>query len=265
MGMLNNKRALIVGVVNTYSIAYGIAKSMHREGAELAFSYQNSKLEDRIAKIASEFGSKIYLPCDLADDEQITSLFNELSSFWDHFDILVHSAAFAPSNMLEENYLDNLTRDGFRISHDISSYSFSALAKEARKMMIGRNGAMLTLTHLGGEKALVNYNVMGLAKASLESSVRYLASNLGKDQIRVNAISAGAIKTIAASGIKNFRRMLSYGEQVAPLQRNVTQEEVGNAAAFLCSDLASGITGEIMHVDAGLSTLAFPGIEIFMA
>ncbi len=263
MGMLANKRALIVGAINNYSIAYGIAKCMHREGAELAFTYQNEKIKERAENIASEFNSKIIIPCDLAFDEQIVNVFIELKKHWDKFDILVHSAAFAPSDQLDGNYLDCVTRDGFKIAHEISSYSFAALAKEARSMIIGRNGAMLTLTHLGAEKSLINYNVMGLAKASLEANVRYLAAGAGEQGIRVNAISAGAVKTLAASGIKNFKKMLSYGERVAPLKRNVTQEEVGNTAAFLCSDLASGITGEVIHVDAGLNTVGFPGLDTF--
>lgn len=263
MAILKNKRALIIGVLNNHSIAHGIAKAMSIEEAELAFSYQNEKTKDRVESIAKELGSEIVLPCDLSSDTQIDKLFTELANNWDKFDILVHSVAFAPSDQLDGNYLTCLTREGFRIAHDISSYSFSGLAKVALPMMKGRKGAMLTLTHLGAEKSLVNYNVMGLAKASLEANVRYLAAAVGPDGIRANGISAGAVKTLAASGIKNFKKMLSYGERVAPLRRNVTQEEIGNAAVFLCSDLASGITGEILHVDAGLNTVGFPGIEIF--
>lgn len=263
MGLLQNKRVLIVGAINNYSIAYGIAKSMHREKAELAFTYQNEKIKDRVEKIAEEMDSKIIFPCDLAYDDQITALFDNLKNHWDKFDIIVHSAAFAPSDQLEGNYIDCITREGFKIAHDISSYSFAALAKAALPMMKGRKGALLTLSHLGAEKSLINYNVMGLAKASLEANVRYLASSLGTEDIRVNGISAGAVKTLAASAIKNFRKMLTYGEKVSPLHRNVTPEEIGNAAAFLCSDLASGITGEILHVDAGLSIVGFPGIDIF--
>lgn len=263
MAMLKNKRALIVGVLNSYSIAYGIAQCMYREGASLAFTYQNDKLKERVETIAQEFNSQITFPCDLSSDEQLESLFKMLSNHWDGIDILVHSAAFAPGDQLDGNYLDCINREGFRIAHDISSYSFSGLAKAAVPMMKGRKGSLLTLTHLGAEKSLINYNTMGLAKASLEASVRYLAAALGPNGIRVNSISAGAVKTLAASGIKNFKKMLSYGERVSPLRRNVTQEEVGNVAAFLCSDLASGITGEIVHVDAGLNTVGFPGIEVF--
>ena len=263
MSMLKNKRALIVGVLNNYSIAYGIAQCMSREGASLAFTYQNDKLKERVEAVAKEFGSSMVFPCDLSSDEQLELLFKNLSNQWDGLDIVVHSAAFAPADQLDGNYIDCINREGFRIAHDISSYSFSGLAKAAVSMMKGRKGALLTLTHLGAEKSLINYNAMGLAKASLEASVRYLAAALGPSGIRVNSISAGAVKTLAASGIKHFKKMLSYGERVSPLRRNVTQEEVGNVAAFLCSDLASGITGEIVHVDAGLNTVGFPGIEVF--
>lgn len=261
MGILKNKRALIVGAINTHSIAYGIAKSMHREGAEIAFTYQSENIKERVEKIAKDVDSKIIIPCDLAHDDQINALFATLANHWDKFDILVHSAAFAPTEQLEGNYVECVTREGFKIAHDISSYSFAALAKAARPMMLGTKGALLTLSHLGAEKALINYNVMGLAKASLEANVRYLAYSLGNDDIRVNGISAGAVRTLAASAVKNFRRMLTYGEKVSPLHRNVTIDEIGNAAMFLCSDMASGITGEIMHVDAGLNTVGFPGIE----
>ena len=263
MGILKNKRALIVGAINTHSIAYGIAKSMKREGANIAFTYQSEKIKERVEKIANEMNSNIIFPCDLAYDDQIDSVFSGLKRHWNKFDILVHSAAFAPSDQLDGNYIDCVTREGFKIAHDISSYSFSALAKAARHMMLEQNASLLTVSHLGAEKALTNYNVMGLAKASLEANVRYLANSLGSDGIRVNAISAGAVRTLAASAVKSFRKMLTYGEKVSPLHRNITQQEVGNAAVFLCSDLASGITGEILHVDAGLNIVAFPGIDNF--
>ena len=263
MGILQNKRALIVGAINTHSIAYGIAKCMHHAGANLAFTYQNEKIKERVEKIAVELNSNITFPCDLGYDEQISELFGNLSNHWDKFDILVHSAAFAPSDQLEGNYVNCITRDGFRIAHDISSYSFAALAKAAHPMMQGQKGALLTISHLGAEKALINYNVMGLAKASLEANVRYLANSLGPEGIRVNAISAGAVRTLAASAVKSFRKMLTYGEKVSPLHRNVTLEEIGNSAVFLCSDLASGITGEIRHVDACLNIVGFPGIDTF--
>jgi enoyl-[acyl-carrier protein] reductase I len=262
MGFLTGKRALIVGVASQRSIATGIAEAMHREGAELAFTYQTEKLRSRVEDCAAEYGgSKIILPCDVADDAQIDAVFAELGKHWDKFDILVHSVGFAPREAIEGGFLDGLTRENFRIAHDISAYSLSALAKAARPMMQGRNGAILTLSYLGAERALANYNVMGVAKAALEASVRYLALNLGPEGTRVNAISAGPIKTLAAAGIANFRKMLTHVEQYAPLRRSVTIEDVGNVAAFLCSDLAAGVTGEITYVDAGYNILGMTGIE----
>ena len=251
MGFLQGKNALIVGLASNRSIAWGIAKAMQREGANLAFSYQNDKLKERVAKLAGEFDSDIVLPCDVASDEQIEAVFAALGQHWDGLDIIVHSVAFAPRSELEGSYVDSVTREGFKTAHDISAYSFTALAKAGRAMMQGRNGALLTLSYLGAERVLPNYNVMGLAKASLEANVRYMADSLGPEGTRVNAISAGPIRTLAASGIKDFRAMLDYSEKNTPLRRNVTIEEVGNAAAFLCSDLASGITGEITYVDGG--------------
>ncbi len=255
MSFLNNKRALIVGVASNRSIAWGIAQAMRREGAELAFTYQNDRLMSRVEKLAGECDSDIIIPCDVEDDQQIEAIFEHLDNYWDHLDIIVHSIAFAPREALEGDYLDNMTRDGFRIAHDISSYSFAALAKGGRQMMHGRNGALLTLTYLGATRAMPNYNVMGLAKASLEANVRYLAYTLGPDGLRVNAVSAGPIRTLAAAGIGNFRRMLEHVETNAPLRRNVSIDDVGNTGAFLCSDLASGITGEIVHVDAGYNII----------
>ncbi len=255
MGFLHGKRALIVGIASTRSIAWGIASAMHREGAQLAFTYQSEKLRSRVDEAAAEFGSNIVLPLDVADDAQIDNAFVELAKHWDGFDILVHSVGFAPRETLQGGFLDNLTREGFSIAHDISSYSLAALAKAARPAMQGRAAAILTLSYLGAERALANYNVMGLAKASLEANVRYLAYQLGAEGIRVNAVSAGPIKTLAAAGVGNFRKMLDQAEQAAPLRRNVTIEEVGNVAAFLCSDLASGVTGEITYVDAGYNTV----------
>lgn len=260
MGFLSGKRALIVGLASTRSIAWGIAKAMHREEAELAFTYQNEKLRERVEDMAAQCGSEIAMPCDVGSDEQINAVFEHLDNYWDHLDIIVHSVAFAPREQLEGPYLDCVTREGFRIAHEISSYSFAALAKAGRNMMQGRNGALLTLSYLGAERTVPNYNVMGLAKASLEANVRYMAQTLGPEGIRVNAISAGPIKTLAAAGISDFRRFLDYVEKSAPLRRNVTIEEVGNASAFLCSDLASGITGEIMYVDSGFNTTGMGGI-----
>jgi enoyl-[acyl-carrier protein] reductase I len=255
MGFLNGKRALIVGCASTRSIAWGIAQAMRREGAELAFTYQNDKLLARVEKFAAECDSDIVLPCDVASDEQIEAAFEHLDDYWDHFDILVHSVAYAPREELEGDYLDSVTRAGFNTAHEISSYSFAALAKAGRNMMQGRDAALLTLSYLGAERVLPNYNVMGLAKASLEANVRYMATSLGPENIRVNAISAGPIRTLAASGIKNFRAMLDYNAHNTPLRRNTTIEEVGNAAAFLCSDLASGISGEITYVDGGYNII----------
>jgi len=261
MGFLENKRILIVGLASHRSIAWGIAHAMRREGAELAFTYQNEKLQDRVEKMASELDSEIVVPCDVSSDEEIDKVFDHLDNYWDGLDSIVHSVAFAPRNELEGDYLDNVSRDGFRTAHEISSYSFAALAKAGRNMMEGRDGAMLTLSYLGAVRAMPNYNVMGLAKASLEANVRYMAQSLGPDGIRVNGISAGPIKTLAAAGISNFRRMLDEVEQAAPLRRNVTIEQVGNVAAFLCSDLANGITGEITYVDSGYNTIGMRPLE----
>jgi enoyl-[acyl-carrier protein] reductase I len=258
MGFLSGKRALIVGLASNRSIAWGIAKAMQRQGAELAFTYQNDKLHDRVAKMAGECGTEITVPCDVSSDEEIDAVFDHLDNYWDHLDIIVHSVAFAPRTELEGDYLEKVSREGFRVAHEISSYSFSALAKAGCRMMEGRDGALLTLSYYGAEKAMPNYNIMGLAKASLEANVRYMAQSLGPDGIRVNAISAGPIKTLAAAGISNFRKMLDLMERTAPLRRNVSIEEVGNTAAFLCSDLASGITGEVAHVDAGYNITGMP-------
>ena len=260
MGFLQGKRALIVGIASTRSIASGIAEAMHREGAELAFTYQSEKLKSRVEDAARECGSDIVLPLDVAEDAQIASVFEELGRRWDGFDILVHSVGFAPREALEGGFLDGLTRENYRIAHDISAYSLAALAKAARPQMTGRNGSILTLSYLGAARALANYNVMGLAKASLEACVRYLALNLGPEGTRVNAISAGPIKTLAAAGIGNFRKMLGHVEENAPLRRSVTIEDVGNVAAFLCSDLAAGVTGEVTYVDAGYNIIGMTGI-----
>ena len=255
MGFLTNKRALIVGLASNRSIAWGIAQAMHREGAELAFTYQNDRLKDRVERMAAELGSEISVPCDVSNDGEIDAVFEHLDDYWDHLDILVHSVAYAPQGQLEGDYLDNVTREGFRIAHEVSSYSFAALAKAGAPMMEGRNGALLTLTYLGAERTMPNYNVMGLAKASLEANVRYIANSLGPDGIRCNGISAGPIKTPAAAGIGGFRKMLAHIEKHAPMRRNVTIEDVGNTAAFLCSDLAAGITGEIIYVDSGYRSI----------
>jgi enoyl-[acyl-carrier protein] reductase I len=260
MGFLTGKRALITGVASDRSIAYGIAAAMHREGAELAFTYQNDKLKGRVEKFAAQFGSSIVIPCEVADDASIAAAFQQLGEQWDGLDIVVHSIAFAPKEQLSGSIVDNTTREGSSIAHDISAYSFLALARYAKPMMAGRKGSMLALSYLGAVAAIPNYNVMGMAKASLEAGVRFMAADLGPQGIRVNAISAGPIRTLAASGIAGFRKMLDHFEKYAPLRRNVTIEEVGNAAAFLCSDLASGITGEITYVDGGWNILGMSGL-----
>lgn len=262
MGILSGKRALIVGVASKHSIAYGIADAFHEQGAELAFTYQNDKLKSRVVGFAESWGSTLTFPCDVASDEEIDKVFADLKQHWDSVDIIVHAVGFAPAHELDGNYVDVTTREGFHTAHDISSYSFVALAKGARSHgLLNDHSALTTLSYLGSEKVLPNYNVMGLAKASLEASVRYMAVALGGDGVRVNAISAGPIKTLAASGIKSFRRMLNENAGRAPLKRNVTQKEVGNAAAFLGSDLASGVTGEVMYVDCGFNITGMGTLE----
>ncbi|MBP5998402.1 MAG: enoyl-ACP reductase FabI [Azonexus sp.] len=256
MGFLADKKILITGLLSKHSIAYGIAKACHREGAQLAFTYQSERFEDRIKKFAAEFGSDITIPVDVASDDQIDALFVELGKRWDGLDGLVHSIAYAPTEAIEGDFLNGISREAFRIAHEISSYSYPALVKGARPMMQGRKASALALSYLGAERTMPNYNTMGLAKASLEAATRYLAFCLGPEGIRANAISAGPIKTLAASGIGNFGKLLAYNSHNAPLRRNVTIEEVGNAAAFMLSDLASGITGEILYVDGGMNTTA---------
>ncbi|MGB8250940.1 MAG: enoyl-ACP reductase FabI, partial [Azonexus sp.] len=254
MGFLADKKILITGLLSKHSIAYGIAKACHREGAQLAFTYQNERFLDRITKFAKEFDSTLVFPLDVSSDEQIDNVFSELAKHWDGLDGLVHSIAFAPTEAIEGDFLNGISRESFRIAHEISSYSYPALAKAARPMMQGRKGSLLALSYLGAERTMPNYNTMGLAKASLEAATRYLAFSLGPEGTRANAISAGPIKTLAASGIGNFGKLLSYNAHQAPLRRNVTIDEVGNAAAFMLSDLASGITGEILYVDGGMNT-----------
>lgn len=252
MGFLNNKKVLIVGMLSNRSIAYGIAKCMHEQGAELAFTYFGDRFEDRIKKLAAEFNSKIIIPCDVSKDSDISNAMTALNQHWDNLDCLVHSVAFAPADQLDGDYLSSVTREGFAIAHDVSSYSLAALAKAAQPMLKkSETPSIISMTYLGAERAVPNYNVMGVAKASLEANVRYLAGSMGIDNIRVNAISAGPIRTLAASGIKDFRKILSAYEQAVPLKRNITIEDVGNTAAFLGSNLANGITGEVIHVDSG--------------
>ena len=251
MGFLAGKRAVVVGLATNRSIAWGIARALKAQGAELAFNYQGEKLRGRVEKMAAELDSDITLPLDVTEDSQIDAFFSGLAAHWDGFDILVHSVAYAPADQLAGRYIDAVNREGFRLAHDISSYSFAALAKAARPMLAGRQGALLTLSYLGAVRALPSYNVMGLAKASLEANTRFLAYDLGPEGIRVNAISAGPIKTLASAGIKGMRQMLAAAAETAPLKRNVTIDDVGNSAAFLCSDLAAGITGHVLYVDAG--------------
>ena len=260
MGFLEGKKVLILGLLSDRSIAYGIAAAMKKQGAELAFTYQMEKHQGRVEKLAANFDSNLVLPCDVSNDDHIVELFPKLSAFWDKFDILVHSIAFVPKEALDGDFVQATTRENFKIAHDVSSYSFTALAKEALPYL-NNNASLLTVSYLGAERTMPNYNVMGLAKASLEANVRYMSHSLGDKGIRVNAVSAGPIKTLAASGIANFDKMIGYNEKHAALKRNVTIDEVGNAAAFLCSDLASGITGEITYVDGGMNITAAGTIE----
>lgn len=255
MGFLANKRILVTGMISTRSIAYGVAQAMHREGAELAFTYQGERVKDRVTEMAKEFGSDLVFPCDVSSDTDIEQLFVNLSKHWNKFDGFVHAIAFAPREALDGEFLDGFTREAFRIAHDISAYSFPAMAKAALPYLNDKS-AILTMSYLGAVRTMPHYNVMGMAKASLEASVRYLAMELGQKGIRANGISAGPIKTLAAAGIGDFSKLLSYNAKHAPLKRNITVEEVGNVAAFLCSDLASGVTGEITYVDGGFNTTA---------
>ncbi|GAC1621688.1 MAG: enoyl-ACP reductase FabI [Nevskia sp.] len=257
MGFLQGKKALITGVASERSIATGIAEAMHREGAELAFTYQGDKLKPRVEEFAHSLGSQIVMPLDVTRDAEIAAVFETLKHQWRGIDIVIHSIGFAPRELLAGGYLETVTREGYALAHDISAYSFAALGKAARPLMQGRAASLLTLTYLGAEKAVPMYNVMGPAKASLEANVRYMAAELGAEGIRVNGISAGPIKTLAAAGIKGFRGMLSHAEKGSALKRNVSIDEVGNTAAFLSSDLASGVTGQIVYVDAGFSIMGF--------
>ncbi len=263
MGFLTGKKALVLGALNERSIAWGVAQAMHREGAEIAYTYQNEKILSRIQNLAAQTGSSILLPCDVGRDEEIDKTFSTLRQHWtDGLDILVHSVAFAPKEQLEGDFLDSITREGFLEAHNISSYSLAAVTKAAKPMLMARQGSVLTMSYLGAVRVIPHYNVMGLAKASLEANVRYLAQSLGAHNIRVNGISAGPIKTLAAAGISDLRKMLDYYENSAPLRRGVTIEEVGNAAAFLASDLASGITGEILYVDCGYHIVGMPNAAV---
>lgn len=259
MGFLQGKRILVTGVISNRSIAWGIAQACRQQGAEIALTYVGDRFKDRVGQFAADLGSNIVIPCDVASDDDITAAFDTLGQHWDGLDGMVHSIGFAARESIAGQFLDGLTRENFRLAHDISAYSFPAMTKAALPLLQGRHSSVLTLTYLGAEKAIPHYNTMGLAKASLEASIRYLAADLGPLGIRANGISAGPIKTLAASGIKDFQRILKYVEANAPLRRNVTIEDVGNAAAFMLSDLASGITGEVTHVDGGFSSVV-PGM-----
>ena len=255
MGFLTGKKLLITGVLSNRSIAYGIARACHAQGAELAFSYVGDRFKDRITEFAAEFNSTLVFDCDVGDDAQIDKMFKDLSGSWPKFDGFVHSIGFAPREAIAGDFLEGISREAFKVAHDISAYSFPAMAKAAAPMLNDK-AALLTLTYLGSTRIVPNYNTMGLAKASLEASVRYLAGALGPRGVRVNGISAGPIKTLAASGIKDFSKLLKVVADVSPLRRNVTIEDVGNVAAFLMSDLAGGVTSEITYVDGGFSHTA---------
>lgn len=255
MGLLTGKKFLVTGIASQHSIAYGIAKQLHQHGATLAFSYVGEKLKPRVEKFAEEFGSQLVLECDVTSDESIQACFDQLNAQWGKFDGFVHSIAFAGADQLDGDYVNAVSRDGFRLAHDISSYSFVAMAKAARPYL-NSGASLITLSYLGAERAIPNYNVMGLAKASLEANVRYMANAMGRDGVRVNAISAGPIKTLAARGIKSFMSMLEHAEKATPIGRTVTTEDVGGTAVYLLSDLASGVTGETIHVDGGFSVCA---------
>jgi len=261
MGFLQGKQALITGVMSNRSIAYGIAEAMYREGAQCIFTYVSDTIKERVNKLVTPFNPTAVLPCDVSSDTEIATLFKEIAELWGGIDIIIHSIAFAPADQLGGDFVEQVSRKGFQIANDISAYSLCALAKYARPLMQGRKGAIATLSYLGAERSITNYNTMGIAKAALEASVRYCAQSLGTEGTRVNGVSAGPIRTLAASGIKGFRNMLDHTANIAPLKRTVTQEEVGNVMAFLCSDLASGITGEIVHVDCGFSTVGVPSLE----
>ncbi len=261
MGFLSGKKALIVGLASERSIAYGIAKAFHEQGAELAFTYQSEKLKTRVENMASQFNSTLVFPCDVAHDLEIAKVTEHLTAQWGHLDVLIHSVAFAPADQISGDFIECSSREGFQIAHDISAYSLIALAQSLLPLMENRNGSIVTLSYYGAEKAVPNYNVMGIAKASLEAAVRYLAASVGSRNIRVNAISAGPIRTLAAAGIKDFRKMHQAYAASTPLKRNVTADEVGNTAAFLCSDLASGITAEVIHVDAGYHAVSMMNLE----
>jgi len=261
MKFLEGKKALVLGIASNRSIAWGISDSLRKNGAELAFTYQNDKLKERVARLAAECESDIIMPCDVAEDGSIKNMLDQLSAKWDEFDIIVHSLAFAPREELEGNYVEKTTKEGFMSAHSISSYSLLELCKESKPMLKGSSPSVISLSYLGAVRGMPNYNVMGVAKASLEANVRYLAYAMGEDNIRVNCISAGPIKTLAAAGITDFRKMLDHVEKNSPLRRNVTIQEVGDTASFLASDGASGITGQTLYVDSGYNIIGMPALD----
>ena len=261
MKFLEGKKALVLGIASNRSIAWGISDSLRKNGAELAFTYQNDKLKERVAKLASECESDIIMPCDVAEDGSIKNMLDQLSAKWNEFDIIVHSLAFAPREELEGNYVEKTTKEGFMSAHSISSFSLLELCKESKPMLKGSSPSVISLSYLGAVRGMPNYNVMGVAKASLEANVRYLAYAMGEDNIRVNCISAGPIKTLAAAGITDFRKMLDHVEKNSPLRRNVTIQEVGDTASFLASDGASGITGQTLYVDSGYNIIGMPALD----
>lgn len=258
MKLLENRRVLIAGMLSERSLAYGIASACHRQGASLAFSYAGARTEGRVRELARQFDSDIVLECDVSEDAHIENLFSQLRQHWSHLDGFVHSVAFAPREAIAGDFLEGLSREAFRVAHEVSAYSFAAMAKAAAPMLAPA-ASLLTLTYLGAQRVVPNYNTMGLAKASLESSIRYLAADLGPRGIRVNGISAGAIKTLASSGVKDLSKLLTSTAQISPLRRNVTIEDVGGAAAFLLSSLASGVTGQVVTVDAGYGNCVAAG------
>ncbi len=260
MGMLEGKKLLVIGVASKRSIAWGIASAMHREGATLAFTYQNDRLKDRVVDMAAACDSQLVLPCDVSEDQQIDDMIAALTKDWGKFDGFIHAVAFAPREALDGDYLDSVDRESFRIAHDVSSYSFAAVAKAARPHL-NTGSSLITLSYLGAVRAMPNYNVMGLAKASLEANTRFMANSLGQNGVRVNAISAGPIKTLAAAGIGNFKKLLGHVSNVSPMRENTTIEQVGDTAAFLASDMSSGITGQIIYVDGGYNVVAMPDLS----
>jgi len=258
-GLMAGKRGLVMGLANDKSIAWGIARAVAAEGAELAFSYQGEALKKRVDPLAAQLGSSLVLPCDVSEESSIDALFQTLRQEWGSLDFVVHAIGFSDKDQLRGRYADT-TRDNFLMTMDISVYSFTAVARHASAMM-PNEGSLLTLTYYGAERVMPHYNVMGVAKAALEASVRYLAEDLGKDGIRVNAISAGPIKTLAASGIGDFRYIMKWNELNSPLRRNVTQEDVGNSALYLLSRLGAGVTGETHHVDAGYHVVGMKAVD----